>query len=224
MIRIHRTFPAPSVLTHSRDQRRYRLPEVVRALHAMQHCKCCYCEQPIGIDTSGKHVEHFRPRRFRGLLYRWENLLLACADCNGAKGDKFPKLKNGEPLLLDPSDPNDDPEDHIEFIVDEKQSKFELPVDLAVPRGRSQKGFKSIRVLKLSGGQHTLARNETLAKLSSWHSRLLSEINRKPFETRDIKVIDEMKNNLRLACGDDQVYAGLARTYFRVHQIERIGA
>ena len=223
MIRIKRPAQEPPVLTTSIDRRRYKLLQVRLALHDMQHGKCCYCERPIGVNTSGKDVEHFRPRRCKDHLYRWENLLLACTDCNGAKWDKFPKSEDGEPLLLDPSDSTLDPEDHIEFIVDEKQSLLELPVELAIPRGLTAKGVESIRVLNLSGGQHTLMRNETLAKLNAWHSRLVSEVNRAACGTGDAQVIRELKNDLKNACGDGQVYAGLARTFRRVHRLERYG-
>ena len=88
----------------------------------MQHNKCCYCESYIAESGSGKQVEHFRPRsQFKELQHDWNNLLLACADCNWAKLDGFPVAGNGEPLLLDPSDPDVDPEDHIEFIVSDEQ-------------------------------------------------------------------------------------------------------
>ena len=215
------------MLSASRNKRRYRCREVVLALHSMQHGKCCYCEQSIGDRTHGKHVEHFRPRRFQDLVYCWNNLLLACADCNGAKSAKFPKSEDGEPLLIDPSDPNDDPEDHIEFLVDEKQLNFELPkgveLETATPRGISHKGIESIQVMNLSGGRHTLMRKETLAKLTAWHSWLLHEVNRSDSRSRDIQLINELKDKLRKACGDGKVYAGLARTFYRVHQVERIG-
>lgn len=68
-----------------------------------------------------KEVEHFRPKglpEFEGLINDWGNLLLSCRDCNGTKRKKFPKDDRGEPLLIDPSNGNIDPEDHLDFHTD----------------------------------------------------------------------------------------------------------
>ena len=102
---------------------RYRHGDVVDALLQMQHAKCCYCEIYIADSGVGKQVEHFRPQsQFRNLRYSWDNLLLACAECNHAKSDQFPEFETGGAVLLDPSDPDTDPEDHIGFIVNPKRA------------------------------------------------------------------------------------------------------
>ena len=47
---------------------------------------CGYCE-----ETSRGEVDHFRPKsRFPELVYEWSNWVLACHDCNHAKGDQWP--------------------------------------------------------------------------------------------------------------------------------------
>jgi uncharacterized protein (TIGR02646 family) len=101
--------------------------------------KCAYCESPLGVtDTS--QAELFRPRamaiNFDGettrpgywwLAYAWENLYLACAECNRNKGNRFPvagsralrpddDLATEHALLLDPC--ADDPEEHLLFNED----------------------------------------------------------------------------------------------------------
>lgn len=97
---------------------KYRKTEVKKALQAMSHDKCAYCESKISHLDYG-HIEHYRPKsRYPHLTFAWENLLLACAICNGAehKGDRFP-LKDGDetqPLLLNPCD--DNPADHLELF------------------------------------------------------------------------------------------------------------
>lgn len=77
----------------------YRSTEVREVLERIQHNKCCYCER----KTSGR-IDHFRPkgavRQSKGsgrlrpgyywLAYRWDNLVLACEDCNLKKSDCFP--------------------------------------------------------------------------------------------------------------------------------------
>ena len=224
LIRINRTAQAPSVLSTSSDQNRYRDEDVVVALREMQHGKCCYCELHIADSGSGKQVEHFRPRsQFKDLCYDWSNLLLACADCNYAKLDKFPVAADGEPLLLNPSDPTLDPEDHIEFVVRETQTACELPLGLARPRGGSPRGSKSIQVLKLSSWHHIKRRRETLDKLRSWYVSLLTEARRTACGVGDALELDRLKNELREANGDDKAYAGLARTFHREYQLEKRG-
>ncbi len=98
----------------------------------MQHGKCCYCEQRIPDEGHLKAVEHFRPKSiFKDLKNDWENLLLACSQCNGKKSDKFPVILSDRsdeletsdpktaseetPAIIDPSDSETDPEDHIGF-------------------------------------------------------------------------------------------------------------
>ena len=224
LIRINRTVRAPVVLSTSNAQYRYREKEVVVALYEMQHSKCCYCEIYIADSGSGKQVEHFRPRsQYKGLLYDWKNLLLACADCNNAKLDEFPLSVKGEPLLLDPSDPTLDPEDHIEFVVSDKQAIGDLPLGLAIPREQSPRGEESIRVIKLSGGHHIKRRNEILSRLRSSYISLLTETKRTACGTGDTLEIDRLKNELQEANGDDKAYAGVARTFHREHRLDRFG-
>ncbi len=61
--------------------------------------RCMYCE-----DSRGTDFEHFWPKqRYPERAFLWLNLLLACAACNRAKGDRFPKSDTGSPLLIDPT-------------------------------------------------------------------------------------------------------------------------
>ena len=109
MIKIERG-PCPPILEDSpATGKRYQLPSVKNALSAMQHGKCCYCETKLVKYI--QDVEHFRPKeQYPKLANTWENLLRACRPCNGTKGDSFPAREDNQPLLLDPSDPNIDPE------------------------------------------------------------------------------------------------------------------
>ena len=169
-------------------------------------------------------MEHFRPKsQFKNLRYEWNNLLLACADCNNAKSCKFPVSVNGEPLLLDPSDPTLYPEEHIEFVVSEAQTTSDLPLGLAIPRGHSLRGRESICVIKLSGAHHIKRRQETLGRLRLCFSSLLTETKRTACGGGDARAVDRLKNELREANRDDSAYTGLARTFHRVHRLERFG-
>jgi len=164
MIKIERT-DCPEVLEDSpRTSTHYNKKAVVKALWEMQHKKCCYCEQEIPKEGHLKAVEHFHPQSvYKEKRNDWKNLLLACAQCNGKKSDKFPTTKN-KPLLIDPSDPSMDPEEHITFIVDERRVKeYGLPVE----RNNSKRGRATIDVVGLDGTFY-------LRKRRDWHSRLAS--------------------------------------------------
>ena len=187
MIRIHRTSPAPGILTrlgslqtvrdcaayeeapeeYAAGCRRfsykdyYSHPSVKATLRKMHHDKCCYCETKVS-SSANLDVEHFRPKgevrqsreaekEFPGyywLVYCWENLLLACADCNRThKGAIFPlanpaqrarshnhDLTKEQERFVDPT--AEDPRDHIRFDGD-------LPV------ARTERGCHTIAGLGL---------------------------------------------------------------------------
>ena len=106
----------------------YRSTEIKEVLKRLQHNKCCYCESKPSATSAGR-IDHFRPkggvRQCNGsdriypgyywLVYRWENLALACDACNLRKSDYFPLEDPGQrarshldcldreaPLLLNP--------------------------------------------------------------------------------------------------------------------------
>lgn len=172
MIRIGRT-PEPSNLATLRVSRlaqaRAALQQgnalelqgydlVKRDLAAMQHDKCCYCEQ-LQEGSKYRDVEHYRPKSlYWWLTWTWENLLFACNDCNRTyKRDQFP-LEPGcsqlvaeqappageRPLVLDPADPSVEPTQEIEF-----RRERVAGAERWVPRGLSPRGRETIRVCGL---------------------------------------------------------------------------
>jgi uncharacterized protein (TIGR02646 family) len=96
---------------------KYNKPYVKKALREIFHDKCAYCEAKI-THVTYPHIEHYRPKKkYPRYTFTWDNLLLACAKCNGKeyKGDEFP-LKDGDenkPLLLNPCE--DEPAQHLVF-------------------------------------------------------------------------------------------------------------
>lgn len=121
----------------------YRSRDVVDALHSLFHGKCAYCESHLSA-VAPLDIEHYRPKSpvveaqdhpgYWWLANSWDNLLLACPDCNrprrhassiSGKGNRFPLVDektrayrpgdeaDESPLLLDPT--RDDPEEFLVF-------------------------------------------------------------------------------------------------------------
>ncbi len=177
------------------DSNIYSHETVKEELKKIQHDKCCYCESKIP-HVAYPEVEHFRPKGgckqkagenvkspgYYWLAYEWSNLLLACPVCNRKKGAYFPledpaerawdhhhgnKLESEFPLLIDPSDENDDPGEHIEFRRD-------------MPYGIDEKGRKTIEILGLDGGIKRAELEERRRKIYYKRKRLYQLTN---FET-----------------------------------------
>jgi len=190
MINVNRAdCPAP-LGGGSRAKDRYARQEVVDALHKMQHKKCCYCEHFISGEGHGKAVEHFAPKAvFKARRNDWDNLLLACAQCNGKKSDDYPILltdepeepkviyisapTDGEPLLLDPSDSANDPEEHLQFVLDDRDDFFGLICE----KNDSDRGRETINVIGLDREFYTKAHRDHLIELSKDYMTLLSAKN-----------------------------------------------
>jgi uncharacterized protein (TIGR02646 family) len=167
MIRIHRPPVAPAVLrtegatcrqaheaevdadrtafesgaaTLAFERSVYGHETVKRALLAMQHDKCAFCEaKPLHVSDGD--VEHFRPKGgvrqseaeplqrpgYYWLAYDWDNLLFACERCNRRhKKNRFPLADHKRrarshrqpiaaeaPVFIDPS--LEDPERYISY-------------------------------------------------------------------------------------------------------------
>lgn len=231
MIQIKRTSPAPSVLSTSAAQDRYNRPKVVQALHKMQDGKCCYCEDYIPDSGRGKEVEHFRPRsKFPHLAYDWNNLLLACTACNDAKSDQFPTSPGGDPLILNPSDPALDPEDHVSFVVKEVGAigqgspvSPETTLGLAIPKDGSPLGEETIRTTKLYQSHHVKKRRDALRSLRRCYLGLLDEIKKASKGEDNASKVETLKNELRDSVGGDRAYASLARAFVRQYRLARLG-
>lgn len=115
--------PIPDVLTNNHvkwlntfladkgnttNKYRYRHPEIKVRLKEETGWKCVYCESKIGHNTPGD-VEHKVPSsKVDKLHFTWENLTIACTECNRRKNDYYEK---GEEFL-DPY--NDDVESDVE--------------------------------------------------------------------------------------------------------------
>ena len=87
---------------------KYRHPEIKSRLKEETYAKCVYCESKIGHNTPGD-TEHIGPvSRVRRDIFVWENLTIACTECNRRKSDYYdvncmllnPYMDNVEDMIV----------------------------------------------------------------------------------------------------------------------------
>lgn len=127
--------------------------------------RCMYCE-----DSGVTDIDHFRPKKeYPELAFTWINYIGACSHCNSnEKRDRFP-LEKGEPLLIDPTQENDDPSNHLA-----------LAPSTGKLRGKTAKGSKSIEVFGLDRGSLEKGRRDvwvTLLELIPAYARYKQQGN-----------------------------------------------
>jgi uncharacterized protein (TIGR02646 family) len=216
----------------------YRRPDVRDALSTLFHGKCAYCESVIGTTQAGD-IDHFRPKTsvvenpdhpgYWWLVNTWENMLIACIDCNrprrqagptkigmSGKGNRFPiadeskrAFKPGneqfeERLLLDPT--VDNPEEHFVYSEDGIVVSDKTP------------GITTISVLGLNRQSLVTAR-ENAAMSVRKQIENYEFLERRFIEDRDDmeiqeRLIEQMRVLNRLAEAS-QEYAGLKRQLIR---------
>lgn len=227
MIRINRPTNPPKKQRKRKNAKqgfRYNEDYIVAELWEKQHEKCCYCENKIPKKGHLKNVEHIVPKSIvRKLTNEWSNLLLACAQCNGTKSDKFPlelfrmndpevtviypkkgkDLKKGTPLLIDPS--REDPEKHLDFICNMANPLF----GLIKIKNKSRKGDFTIKTIGLLETHYTnIHRDYIREKLFHIFSRFTNAIDNKDRET-----IKSCKSEFRQISKANYRLAGLTRAF-----------
>ncbi len=118
------------------------LRTVVRTLQSMAGTRerCMYC-----VDSHGSDIEHFWPKSSHiQKVFEWSNMLLCCTECGRIKGDRFPLLPDGQPVLVDPS--AEDPWEHLDFDPD--TGNITARFDLA-SGSLSERGLGTVRLLQL---------------------------------------------------------------------------
>lgn len=131
----------------------YKRKETIEALSKMQHGKCCYCERKFDVGRTEREVEHYVPKsafkdRYGNIQWhlanKWENLLYACRTCNSRKGSQLPFNKTTKECeIIDPSCGDIDPEDHIDFVVEDCYITFR-------EKNKSLLGRSTINKLRLT--------------------------------------------------------------------------
>lgn len=187
--------------------------EIVEALHIMQHGKCCYCEKKISTSGNEQSIEHYKPKapnKFPELENTWENLLHACADCNGKKGQRFPTDENDDPLIIDPSSGGDiDPEEHLKFDVDDND---ELTFGRISARNNSQYGENTIRYIDLDLAKRRRDRTEPFNKLYSAYLEIVTATD-EITKTQKVRAFEGL-------LGANNKYAAFAREFARFKKLD----
>ena len=200
------------------DKKHYSKTAVKNVLMTMHSAKCYYCETKL-YSPAYLHVEHFRPKgavrqnprdsqEFPGyywLAYSWENLLLACAECNTShKGTLFPleyptqrarshndDLAKERPLFVNPSEEN--PRDHICFQDD-------------APIGKTNRGWRTIEGLGLDRSLVTEQRREYFDMVQ----RHIDMIKIKMPPTPEIEALqDEARTFIAKSMGPDARFSSM---------------
>ncbi len=215
MIKIDRDrVECPTILINGGDvdsQNCHR--EVVDSLHEMQYQKCCYCEKHIYNEGQGQAIEHFRPKapnQYPHLKNEWTNLLHACGDCNGKKGEKFDLDEDEDPLFIDPSDPNIDPEDHLRFNVDDEDPNY----GEVKPKDNSKNGDYTIREIGLNRLDYRKDRVDIVPKLL----KVFIDIKFASNNLTKQQKIQELENMLKA----NNPYAAFARAWTRYKNLDSV--
>ena len=67
---------------------------LTKGLSIISHFHCSYCGIfPLKQSVGGRSIDHFKPKsKFPELAFEWENLFIACSDCQQIKGNNYPSL------------------------------------------------------------------------------------------------------------------------------------
>ena len=230
MISIERG-PCPACLGRSISASRYRGHDVVEALWKMQHGKCCYSEMRLPEDGHGKAVEHFRPKdKFKWQRNEWGNLLLVCPQCNGKKSNHFPGLLTSDdnetcvayyrsslpdtPTLIDPSDPEVEPEEHLTYFLDDTDLPFYGQI---LARGDSVLGKVTIEVTGIDGTYFQRERaSRVLEVLMPHYVNIL-----RAHASENTRAYEAALEAFAQLMADTEPFAGLAREFARQKKLDR---
>ena len=204
----------------------YRSERITEILKRQQHNKCCYCESEHSATSAGR-IDHFRPKSavrqcngstrthpgYYWLAYSWNNLLLACDQCNLKKSDYFPleeptqrarshldPLDREAPLLLNPYTELN-PAAHIAF-------------DGSACRPRTERGRVTVAVLGLNRPHLQDERQSVLTMLT-----LLCTVARHTHGSKTVRrrARDAMKSYAR----PDARYTAMVRDFISRLDAER---
>jgi len=118
------------------DNSKYGHPQIKESLSSMSYHKCFYCERKLmGVPGEIDHYIEVSDPKGRVLAFKWDNLYLACVNCN----NKLPNSTIPVTEALDPcKNTNDEIEEHLIFEA-----------EIITARNNSETGLKTIRKFRL---------------------------------------------------------------------------
>lgn len=180
------------------DNSKYAHKDIKDTLYAMSYGKCFYCESKL--SGGNKEVDHFIEVSVdHSKAYEWENLYLACSNCN----DKLPHEAIPVTEALDPCRDGDEVIQQNITYVDELIS--------AVPD--SQKGLNTIKKFKLNTELLDLRRGQWLNKLL----KSVIDIQERMIAEGREKVTKEERERLLRYTLPDQPYSLMSEVYLKTH-------
>lgn len=124
------------------------------------------------------------------------------------KGTQFPVASNKKPLLLDPTDTSTDPEDHLEFIIDDDEALFGSIME----RNGSVCGRKTIDTVDLTNSSHIRKRKNALQEIMNLYFNIL--------KASDVTSKSQAVQHLEQRLGANCEHAAIAREFARVKKLE----
>ena len=215
MIKINRANRPPMLARGRSVDNPHCHKEVVETLYTMQHGKCCYCEKKILKEGNEQAIEHFRPQgrnHFPELKNEWTNLLHVCANCNGKKSEQFPVDAKNNPLIINPSEPSVDPEDHFDFEVDDKE---DITFGRIKAKSNSVLAKTTIEVIGLDLVARRHDRCSIFNDLFKAYMEIVLANQAKDEITKDQKI-----KAFEAFLGANNPYAAFARTFARKKNLE----
>ena len=141
--------------TNSTNKYRYRHADIKDTLKEETGLKCVYCESKIGHNTPGD-IEHKVPSsKDEDQHFTWENLTIACTECNRRKNDYY-EIGNE---FLDP-------------YSDDVESLLEHHGPLVYWKSANTRAETTIRILELNGYKRKQLIERKIDKLEEFSNLL----------------------------------------------------
>ena len=177
------------------DHSKYAHKQIKDTLYAMSYGKCFYCETML--SGGNKEVDHYVEVALdRSKAYDWENLYLACTNCND-------KLDNEAIPVTGALNPCRDSDDEIKRCITFEREQI-CSVDESV------KGLNTIKKFRLNTDLLDLKRSRWLNKLlldaTRIHSRMIAEGR---------PVSDEERRIIRRYMSPEQPYSLMCEVFIK---------
>ncbi len=174
------------------NKKKYRHPDIKKALLDETYNKCVYCESKIGHNCPGD-IEHKIPKsKELDLIFEWNNMTIVCNECNRRKSDYYDPAC----MFLDPY--TDNVED---LVLHYGPFVFSLP--------GNKRSEITVRILELSSNT---VRKSLIGRKIEKLENINHLIERIAVENNAI-IKDFLWKILSESCNISAEYSGMVKTY-----------